>query len=116
MIRYILVRLLQAIPLLFGIATVTFVIVHLAPGDPMDMFLEPRFRRQVDPEVIELLRQKYGLDQSIHVQFAKWLGNMIHGDFGESFRYRRSVAGLILERVPYTLQLTIPAPQNPAVR
>jgi peptide/nickel transport system permease protein len=109
MIRYILVRLLQAIPLLLGIATVTFFIVHLAPGDPMDMFLEPRFRRQVDPEVIELLRQKYGLDQPIHVQFAKWLGNLLQGDFGESFRYRRSVAGLIMERVPYTLQLTIPA-------
>lgn len=107
MIRFIAGRLLQAIPLLLGIATITFFIVHLAPGDPMDMFLEPRLRRQMDPEVIELMRQKFGLDQPIHVQYAKWLGNVVQGDLGESFRYRRPVAGLIAERVPYTLQLTV---------
>ncbi len=104
---YILKRLLQAIPLLIGIATITFFIVHLAPGDPMDMFLDTRYRRQIDPEVIELLRQKYGLDQPIHVQYVKWIGNLLHGDLGESFRYRRPVATLIAERIPYTLQLTI---------
>ncbi len=103
--RYILKRLLQAIPLLLGIATITFFIVHLAPGDPMDMYLEPRFRRQIDPEVIELIRQKYGLDQPIHVQYVKWLGNLARGDLGESFRYRRPVTSLMWERVPYTLQL-----------
>ncbi len=107
MIRYIAKRLLQAIPLLLGIATITFFIVHLAPGDPMDMFLEPRFRRQMDPEVIELIRQKFGLDQPIHVQYGKWLGNLAQGDLGESFRYRRPVASLIAERVPYTLQLAV---------
>jgi peptide/nickel transport system permease protein len=106
-IRFIAKRLLQAVPLLLGIATVTFFIVHLAPGDPMDMFLEPRFRRQMDPEVIELLRQKYGLDQPIHVQFVKWISNVAQGDLGESFRYRRPVASLIAERVPYTLQLAL---------
>ncbi len=73
MARHILRRLLQAIPLLLGIATITFFIVHLAPGDPMDMFLEPRFRRQADPEVIALIRQKYGLDQPIHIQFVRGL-------------------------------------------
>lgn len=104
---YILKRLLQAIPLLIGIATITFFIVHLAPGDPMDMFLDARYHRQIDPEVIELLRQKYGLDQPIHVQYVKWIGNLLHGDLGESFRYRRPVATLIAERIPYTLQLTI---------
>ena len=104
---YVLKRLIQAIPLLLGVATVTFFIVHLAPGDPMDMFLEERYRRQIDPEVIELLRQKYGLDQPIHVQYAKWIGNLAQGDLGESFRYRRPVSDLIAERVPYTLQLTV---------
>ncbi len=57
---YLLKRLPQAIPLLLGIVTVTFFIMQLAPGDSMDIYLEPE--RQVDPEVIELLRQKYGLD------------------------------------------------------
>ena len=105
--RYILKRLLQAIPLLLGVATVTFFIVHLAPGDPMDMFLEQRYRRQINPEVIELLRQKYGLDQPIHVQYVKWIGNLARGDLGESFRHRRPVATLIAERIPFTLQLTV---------
>ncbi|MEX2273622.1 MAG: ABC transporter permease [Vicinamibacterales bacterium] len=104
--RYILKRLLQAIPLLAGIATITFVMVHLAPGDPMDMYIEQRSQREFDPEVIELLRKKHGLDQPLPVQYVKWIGNVARGDFGESFRYRRPVATLIAERVPYTLQLT----------
>lgn len=107
MIRFIGKRLLQAVPLLVGIATVTFFIVHLAPGDPMDMYLEPRFQREMDPEVIELIRQKHGLDQPVPVRYAKWLGNLARGDLGESFRYRRPVASLIAERVPYTLQLAV---------
>ena len=68
MVRYILKRLVQAIPLLLGIATVTFFIVQLAPGDPMDFYVRQRFRQGVDPELIELIRQKYGLDQPLHVQ------------------------------------------------
>ncbi|MFQ5678734.1 MAG: ABC transporter permease [Gemmatimonadota bacterium] len=107
MTRYIAKRLLQAIPLLLGIATLTFFIVHLAPGDPMDMYLEPRFRRQMDPEVLELIREKYGLDQPVPVQYVRWLGNLVQGDLGNSFRYRRPVASLILERIPFTLQLTV---------
>ena len=109
MASYVVRRLLQAVPLLLGIATITFFVVHLAPGDPLDMFLEPGLRRQVDPEAIELMRQKYGLDRPIHVQYVKWLGNLLQGDLGESFRYRRPVADLIAERIPYTLLLTIPA-------
>lgn len=107
MIRYIGRRLLQALPLLLGIAIITFFIVHLAPGDPMDMYLEPRFRREMDPEVIEAIRKKFGLDQPVHVQFVKWVGNVATGDLGISFRYRRPVADLMWERVPYTLQLTV---------
>ena len=107
MARYVVKRLLQAIPLILGIVTITFFITHLAPGDPMDMYLEPRMQRQMDPEVIELIRQKYGLDQPVHIQYVKWLGNLVQGDLGESFRHRRPVTTLIAERVPYTLQLSI---------
>ncbi|MFQ5671299.1 MAG: ABC transporter permease [Acidobacteriota bacterium] len=107
MTRYIARRLLQAVPLLLGIATITFFIVHLAPGDPMDMYLQPRFQGQANPEVIELIRQKYGLDQPVTVQYLRWLGNLARGDLGESFRYRRPVASLLLERIPFTLQLTV---------
>ena len=107
MIRYLLKRLLQAIPLLLGIITVTFFIIRLAPGDPMDMYLEPTRARQLDPEVIELIRKRHGLDQPIHIQYAKWVGNVAKGDFGESFRHRRPVNTLLAEAIPYTLQLTV---------
>jgi peptide/nickel transport system permease protein len=107
MARYIVRRLLQAIPLLLGIATITFFIVHAAPGDPMDMYLEARAEREMDPQRIELLRRRFGLDQPLHVQYVRWLGSLLQGDLGESFRYRRPVAALIAERVPYTLQLTV---------
>ena len=67
MLYYSLKRLLQAIPLLLGIATITFFIVHLAPGDPMDMFLNPQFAkgRGLDADIELALIKKYGLDQPI---------------------------------------------------
>ena len=73
----------------------------------MDMFLNPQFAkgRGLDPDIELALIKKYGLDQPVHVQYVKWLGNLIQGDFGESFRYRRPVIDLILEKLPYTLQL-----------
>lgn len=107
MIRFIVRRLILAIPLLLGVATITFFVIQMAPGDPMDMYLSSRLRRQVDPAVIEQIREKYGLDEPIHVQYVKWLGKVARGDLGESFRYRRPVASLIAERVPYTLQLAV---------
>lgn len=105
--RYLLKRLLQAVPLVLGIVTITFVMMRVAPGDPMDIYLEPQRQRQVDPEVIELLRKRYGLDQPIHVQYVTWVTNFVRGDFGESFRHRRPVNRLLAEAIPYTLQLTV---------
>jgi peptide/nickel transport system permease protein len=107
MLKYIVKRLLLSVPLVLGIVTATFFMAHLAPGDPMDMYLEPQRQRQVDLEVIELLRKKYGLDQPIHVQYVTWLKNVAQGDFGESFRHRRPVKDMLVEAVPYTLQLTV---------
>lgn len=107
MLKYIVKRLLLSVPLVLGIVTATFFMAHLAPGDPMDMYLEPQRQRQMDPEVIELLRKKYGLDQPIHVQYVTWVKNVAKGDFGESFRHRRPVKDMLVEAVPYTLQLTV---------
>ena len=107
MLKYIIKRLLLSVPLVLGIVTMTFFISRLAPGDPMDMYLEPQRQRQVDPEVIELLRKKYGLDQPIHVQYVTWLKGFVQGDFGESFRHRRPVKDMLVEALPYTLQLTV---------
>lgn len=106
MLKYTIKRLLLSVPLILGIITATFFMSHLAPGDPMDMYLEPRRQSQMDPQVIELLRIKYGLDQPIHVQYVTWLKNFAQGDLGESFRYRRPVKDLLVEALPYTLQLT----------
>ncbi len=107
MIRYIIKRLILSVPLLLGVATLTFLVIHLAPGDPMDMLINQYQRHVPDPLIIESLRIKYGLDQPIHIQYFKWLKNIAVGDLGESFRYHRPVATLMAERIPYTLQLTI---------
>jgi peptide/nickel transport system permease protein len=68
MARYILRRLIQAIPIIIGISLISFFIVYLAPGDPFDRFRSNR----VSPEVIENLRRIYGLDQPLPIQFFKW--------------------------------------------
>ena len=107
MVGYIIKRLLQSIPLLLGIATLTFFIIHLAPGDPIDLFANKNSHRPMDIEAIELLRHKYGLDQPVHIQYIKWLGNILKGDFGESFVHHRPVSSLLSEAIPYTLQLTV---------
>ena len=105
--RYLLKRLLHAIPLLLGILTITFFMIHLAPGDPLDMYVQPERRHQMDPEALELLRHKYGLDQPVPIQYVKWVNNVLHGDLGESFGSRRPVRTMLAEAIPYTLQLTV---------
>jgi peptide/nickel transport system permease protein len=99
--------LLLSVPLVLGIVTATFFIVQLAPGDPMDMYLEPQRQHTVDPEVIERVRERYGLDQPIHIQYVRWLKNLAKGELGESFRDRRPVRDMLLQAIPYTLQLTV---------
>src|SRR5262249_4847008 len=105
-------RILQSIPLLLGIATILFVVAHLAPGDPVEMYLQKRAEksasgRPFDPRLEQLIRQKYGLDRPLPVQYAMWLSNLARGDLGESFQYHRPVSKIIAERLPYTLQLTV---------
>lgn len=109
---YVVKRALQAIPLLIGIATILFVVMHIAPGDPIEMYLQ-RHRetfatgRAFDPNLEQAIRHKYGLDRPIPVQYVIWLRQLAHGDFGESFQYHKPVSALIAERLPYTLQLTV---------
>ena len=79
--KFILKRLLMTLPLLIGILTITFFMVRLAPGDPMDIYLESNRRRQIDPEIIEMLRKKYGLDKPIHVQYIIWIKTLLTGGF-----------------------------------
>lgn len=107
MLAFITRRLLLAVPLILGVVTVTFFVAHLAPGDPVDLYIQPQ--GQVDAGVRERVRQERGLDQPLHVQYVRWLAASVRGDFGESFLLRRPVRDLVAETLPYTLLLILAA-------
>lgn len=98
-----LTRLLTMIATLFGVAVVVFVVIRVAPGDPISMMLSPG-ASQAD---IDRLRALYGLDKSLVEQFFIWLTGVVHGDFGTSISLRQNVLGLVLGRLPATLELSI---------
>jgi peptide/nickel transport system permease protein len=98
--RYLLRRLLIAVPSLLGISVVLFAVLALAPGDP---FGELASNPNVPPEVAAALRAKFGLDDPITLRYLHWLSAMLHGDWGFSFVSRMDVDTLILQRLPATL-------------
>lgn len=100
MTRYLLRRLLIAVPSLVGISIVLFAVLALAPGDP---FGELASNPNVPPEVAAGLRAKFGLDDPIALRYLHWLVAMLHGDWGFSFVSRMNVDTLILQRLPSTL-------------
>ena len=98
--RYLLRRLLIAIPSLIGISIVLFTVLALAPGDP---FEELATNPNVPPEVSAMLRKKFGLDDPVHIRYFRWASAMLQGDWGYSFVSRVDVDTLILQRLPTTL-------------
>src|SRR3989440_170212 len=98
--RYLLRRLLIAIPSLLGISVILFTVLALAPGDP---FGELATNPAVPPEVRAALRVKFGLDDPIAIRYFRWIAAMVHGDWGFSFASRIDVDTLILQRLPATL-------------
>lgn len=104
MIRFILVRLLQAVPTLLGVTFLSFIIIKMAPGDYLDQL---RLNPQISPETIELLKKQYGLDKPAIVQYIKWLKSALVFDLGYSFQYHAPVTELIKERIGNTLLLTL---------
>jgi peptide/nickel transport system permease protein len=98
--RYLLRRLLIAVPSLLGISIVLFTILALAPGDP---FGELATNPAVPPEVRLALRAKFGMDDPILLRYVHWLSAMLHGDWGFSFVSRVNVDTLIWQRLPATL-------------
>lgn len=96
-------RLLQMIPLVFGISVVLFGVIQAAPGGPEGALLESG--RFIDPEVIEAYRQRLGVDQPVPVQYVRWIGGALRGDLGISFSTTRPVSTMIAERLPATLEL-----------
>jgi peptide/nickel transport system permease protein len=87
MINYIGRRLLYAIPIAFGVSVVCFSLVYLAPGDPLQTILPS----DASAETIAMVKAAYGFDQPIPIQFLKWLGRVLMGDFGQSIATRRPV-------------------------
>ncbi|MCS3601435.1 peptide/nickel transport system permease protein [Buttiauxella sp. BIGb0471] len=94
-------RLAQLVPMLFFISLVSFLLVKLAPGDPVQAYITPR----MNPEDIERIRQSLGLDKPLFMQYLLWLKNVLHGDLGYSLIYHRPVLTMIAERIPATLGL-----------
>ncbi|HEX9779503.1 MAG TPA: ABC transporter permease [Geopsychrobacteraceae bacterium] len=106
MLQYLTKRLLMMIPLLLGITLISFVVIHLAPGEPTD--LQTQLNPQASSELQDRLRVQYGLDQPLHVQYLRWLGRLVRLDFGESFALdHRPVLDKILERLPITILLNL---------
>ncbi|MCV3271824.1 ABC transporter permease [Roseobacter sinensis] len=101
MAGYILRRLLSAIPVLLGITVIVFVIMALIPGDPATAILGSF----ATPENVEKLNRDLGLDKPLVAQYFIWLGNMLQGDFGQSFALNRPVIDEVLERFGATLIL-----------
>ena len=98
--RYLLKRLLIAIPSLLGISVILFTVLALAPGDP---FGELATNPAVPPEVRAALRVKFGIDDPVVVRYFRWIAAMLQGDWGFSFASRINVDTLILQRLPATL-------------
>lgn len=103
--RYIGRRLLQSLVTLWLISTITFVLFRLLPGDPTYALLDPSF----PPDVRELLRQRFGLDQPIIVQYVRFLTNAVRGEFGRSFFYAQPAIMIIREKLLNTLILAFAA-------
>ena len=105
LLRAILLRLLTTAITLFGVAVIVFVVIRVVPGNPIAMMLPPG---ATEADILRLETQ-YGFDKSIFQQFIIWLGGVVQGDFGTSISTRQPVAGLVLSRLPATLELSIVA-------
>ena len=107
MMSYLLRRLLAAAATLVGITLITFLVLHLTPGEP-GPGLAPDTRGP-DPETVQALRERYGLDRPLAAQYMAWAGRVVRLDFGRSMVDHRPVRRRILERLPYTLALNLAA-------
>jgi peptide/nickel transport system permease protein len=106
MIKYLIKRIIMLIPLLFGITLITFAVIHLAPGEPVEM--QTAMNPKISAETRQRMREFYGLDKPLYVQYGTWLGKLAHLDFGRSFAPdNRPVIDKISERIPITLSLNI---------
>jgi peptide/nickel transport system permease protein len=106
MTGYIFRRLLQSVVLIFLVTIIAFGLMHLAPGGPESVYA---VGTNMGAEDLARIRESFGLDDPLHVQYVKWATGMVTGDWGRSFRDRQPVTDVIFSRVPATLELTVTA-------
>jgi len=106
-VRAIATRVATLVAVPVGAATVSFVALHLVPGDPVDIVLGPG--SAAGAEVRARITAEYGLDRPLPVQYVQYLGRLLRGDLGESYRLQRGVAGVIGEQVGATVELAVAA-------
>ena len=103
MVPYIIRRLLIAFPVLIGVTVVNFLIINMAPGNPVDMFVDPN----TSQEQLNLRKEQLGLNDPIWIQFFHWISNLVHGNLGFSFSTYEPVTKIILERIGPTFELMV---------
>ncbi len=103
MLRFLATRLLLSIPVLFLVASLVFLLIHLVPGDPVQQMLGESARA----EDVANVRHAWGLDLPIATQYARFLRGLLHGDLGRSFKFNQPVRDVVWSRYPATLQLTL---------
>ena len=106
--RFILKRLLYMIPFLFAVSVVSFLLIQAPPGDYLTTYIAKlgESNEVLDQASIDNLRARFGLDQPLYVQYFKWVGNLLQGDFGMSFEWRQPVSDLVWERLGLTMCLS----------
>ncbi|MAS33903.1 MAG: ABC transporter permease [Anaerolineaceae bacterium] len=110
MAQFIVRRLFLMIPTMFAVSIVAFIIIQLPPGDFLSSYIAniAASGESVEQDVIEALNQRFGLDQPMHVQYFKWISNIVlRGDFGQSFEFNTPVDQLIWERLNLTVVLSL---------
>lgn len=105
MLRFLTYRLFSTLLVCFGVSVMVFLLIHMVPGDPVDMMLGESAR----PADREALRHALGLDQSLWVQFSQFISGLLRGDLGVSIHSSRPVSELLLERAPATIELALAA-------
>ena len=103
--QYILRRLLISLPILVGVSIISFVFIHLAPGDPVEALIDPVMRADLGPEWVAQRKAELGLNQPGPVRYAIWLGQLAEGNMGFSLISRQPVGAQIQERIGPTLLL-----------
>ena len=105
MAHFILLRLLHTILILFGVSIVAFRLIHLIPGNPLDILLPP----EAPKEVVERLKVEFGFDKPLYIQYLAWLGRVLHGNLGTSVFTGLQVTGELLSALGNTFVLAVPA-------